>query len=535
MATRYDNSVPATGSTYRAQTVPAAPGNSVVAQTDSRAPASNPASNGVNAYNTAQANQAAARNANTVSTASATPQTSFATQAANNMANNSAVFRVEQPISYAGQANNGFSRQGLMSYPGNGSGYMPIAAAQEQSVDPNSVAAVAPGQSVVDYLNNYNTDREQKIRDMYAGNLASQNAGLKTALDTNLGTMKTAYDTNLGNLRTAYDNNVGSLKTAYDANLGTLRTAYDTNVANLANAYAQQRSDAEAARDKISPQYQESMNALSSEYERLRRNTNMQGAVNGLNTGAGTQLALGQNMAYQRNQGNLARSENEALNEAERGLANLSRDYYNRQNILDTEYTNNRANMDTKYANETDRLNREYQNNLATYGTTYQNNIANLKTNYENQIAQAAANNDYQMAAALLDEYGSQFDRMQNQAALLAQFGDFSAYAELYGQDAADNMKLNWALSNPDVAWASGNLKAEDYFALTGKYPNDPNMMMNSRVMPEAAGYNTFQSKYGGNHPGLNSGTNTSTTGYYNGVSNQNNPLTARFQTYGTR
>lgn len=300
------------------------------------------------------------------------------------------------------------------------------------------------------YLNDYNANREQKIRDMYAGNLASQNAQQQTAYDKNMGALRTAYEANLGNLKTAYDNNTDSLKTAYDKNLAT-----------LANAYQQNMSDAEAYREGISPRYQESMNALGAEYERQRRNNNMQAAVNGINTGAGSQMALGQSMAYQKNQGNLARSENEALNEADRGINDLNRDYTNRQAMLDTEYTNN-----------VDRLNREYANQQATYGTTYQNNLLDLKTNYQNKIAEAAANNDYQLAAALLDEYGAQYDRTMQQAEQLAQFGDFSMYASIYGIDAAQEMERMWSMQNPDLAYNLGRMTADEYFNLTGKYPS---------------------------------------------------------------
>lgn len=463
--------------------------------------------NGVNAYNTAEANRAAAnRNTASVSTP-ATNATYARTETQMSQAQPQIRYDWLNPNMSPSTIGADYPHGGYMTstQPAN-----VVETNPETTIDP---ATLKP---VTDYLNQYNTDREQKIRDLYAGNLDAENAGYKTALDTNLGNLKTAYDANLGNLKTAYDNNTGSLKTAYDANTGTLKTAYDTNAANLLNAYYQNLSDAYAARDKISPQYQQTMNALASEYEREKRNNNMKAAVSGINTGAGSQAALAQSAVYQGNQANLARSENEALNEAERGITDLGRNYQNQQNILNTEYANNIAALDQKYANEVDKLNREYQNNLATYGTTYQNNIANMKTNYENQIAQAAANNNYQLAAALLDEYGSQYDRMQNQAALLAQFGDFSAYAELYGQQAADTMKLNWALNNPEVAWASGNLKAEDYYALTGRYPADPTMQ--NMVQSSSSWSGGSKNKY--STPGDSDQYRAPNvrTGYYGGV-----------------
>lgn len=303
------------------------------------------------------------------------------------------------------------------------------------------------------YLENYNANREQKIKDMYSGNLAAQNAQQQTAYDKNAGALKTAYDANLGNLKTAYDNNTASLK-----------TAYDKNIAQIANSYQQNLSDAEAYRQGISPQYQQAMNALGAEYERQRRNNNMQAAVSGINTGAGSQAALAQSNSYQRNQGNLSRSEMEALNEAERSINDLGRAYRNQQDILNTEYANN-----------VDKLNREYANQQATYGTTYQNNLLDLKTNYQNKIAEAAANNDYQLAAALLDEYGAQYDRTMQQAAQLADFGDFSAYESIFGKEAADQMKQMWAYQNPQIAWAMGAISAEDYQKITGYAPYGAN------------------------------------------------------------
>ena len=150
---------------------------------------------------------------------------------------------------------------------------------------------------------------------------------------------------------------------AYNANREQkIQNVYDTALANtkqgLKTAYDQNLSDLQAARDQITPQYQQSANALAAEYERQKRNTNMQGAANGLNTGAGSQLALGQNAAYQKTAGNLARSQNEALNEANRGIANLG-------------------------------------------------------VQYQNQIAQAVANNDYKLASAMLDEYENQYNRQR--------------------------------------------------------------------------------------------------------------------------
>ena len=186
-----------------------------------------------------------------------------------------------------------------------------------------------------DYLNQYNAQRENKIRNLYD---------------------------------TARQNTLQQYKTAYDQNMAT-----------------QQR-----AMDKISPQYQEAQNQYAAEYERQRRNNNMQAAANGLNTGAGSQMQLGQMNAYGQGQAQLRKQENEALDNANQSMVDL-------------------------------------------------------KTNYQNQIAQATAQNDYQTAAALLDEYGKQYERQMTQASQMAEYGDFSMYANIYGQGAAQQMEKTWA------------------------------------------------------------------------------------------
>lgn len=238
------------------------------------------------------------------------------------------------------------------------------------------------------YLNQYNANREQQIRDMYASNL---------------------------------DRNKQQLQTAYDQSL----------------------SAAEQARDKIPEQYQASRNEIAAEYERQRRNNNMQAAANGLNTGAGSQMQLAQSNVYQTNTAANRKAENEAVGNAEQG-------------------------------------------------------IVDLKTNYQNQIAQATANNDYQLAAALLDEYGAQYERQMTQASQLAEFGDFSLYASIYGDAAAQNMERTWAMQNPEVAYGLGKITADEYFNLTGKYPGGQSGLMAALRGYGGRSYGGGGSGYGG-------------------------------------
>lgn len=207
----------------------------------------------------------------------------------------------------------------------------------------------------------------------------------------------------------AYANRVDQINQMYDAQKEANRLA-------LENAYNQNLSNAQAAKDKIAPQYQQSANDLAVQYERNRRNFNQQAIGNGINTGTASQAALSRSNEYLRDFGKLRSSESEALAAADRGMTDL-------------------------------------------------------KTNYQNAIATAAADSDYKKAAALLDEYNNQYNRDLAQAQQLAQFGDFSMYANLYGQPAADNMLAVWKAQYPDLAYNTGKLTAQEYKNMTGKWP----------------------------------------------------------------
>lgn len=93
------------------------------------------------------------------------------------------------------------------------------------------------------------------------------------------------------------------------------------------------------------------------------------------------------------------------------------------------------------------------------------------ETNYKNQVAQALADNDYKRAATLMDDYNNQNAWREKQAQVLASYGNFNPYADLYGQDAADNMQKIWRAQNPEIAYRLGDLTPEEYKQITGKYP----------------------------------------------------------------
>lgn len=190
----------------------------------------------------------------------------------------------------------------------------------------------------------------------------------------------------------------------------------ESQLKQLENSYNQSMSAHQEAKDKIAPQYQTAANDLSVQHERNRRNLNIQAAANGINTGTASQMALAQNNSHLRDFGNLRASESEALAAADRGIANLT-------------------------------------------------------TKYQGDIGTAIADNDYKRAAALLDQYNADRKEALNKAEMLASYGDFSGFADIYGSATANKMKKSWIASNPAMAFMTGAINENQYNNLINGYP----------------------------------------------------------------
>lgn len=204
----------------------------------------------------------------------------------------------------------------------------------------------------------------------------------------------------------------------------------NANKANLEAQYQQSLSNAQADKANLATSYAGQRNNIAAQYERQRRNNNLQAAANGLNTGAGSQMALAQSAGYQSNMASLAKAQAQQEAEADRGIADLT-------------------------------------------------------TQYQIAVNEAIANNDYQKSAALLDEFNNQKQYALKQAETLAQYGDFSGYGALgYGTDQVNNMRYAWLASNGakngdlayltgqlDKAYAEGLITAEQYKNIHGGYP----------------------------------------------------------------
>lgn len=193
----------------------------------------------------------------------------------------------------------------------------------------------------------------------------------------------------------------------------------------------------DAAAQNIPAQYQARGNDLNEQYERQRAAMNEQMAANGLNVGTGSQAQLAQNAGYQRAYGQIMA-----------------------------------AQADAQAALEQQRVAKEAE--------------------YQTAISQALADNDYRRAVALTQELKDQRSADLDRAKTLASYGDFSGYAQVYGQDAANNMREVWNAQNPDFAYMTGNLTADQYYRLTGKMPNG------TQPAQSYSGYTTTPATTGG-------------------------------------
>lgn len=128
----------------------------------------------------------------------------------------------------------------------------------------------------------------------------------------------------------------------------------------------------------------------------------------------------------------------------------------------------------------------QHQLNLGSARAAALGNVANIQqqalqeserqkqlmtTSYQNQVQSALKDNDYKRAAALLDDYNNQQKWQDQQAQILASYGNFSGYRPLYGDTAADGMQRVWNAQHPDVAYRTGQIDAETYKSITGDYP----------------------------------------------------------------
>ena len=200
---------------------------------------------------------------------------------------------------------------------------------------------------------------------------------------------------------------------------GKINNLYDkqaeTQAADLKADYDRNMSDVQAAADKIGPQFQDQANTLAGQFERQRRNANLSGMVSGLGSGAGQQQQNAMRNQFVSQYGALRGQEAGAINDINQKKANLT-------------------------------------------------------TAYNNALVGARADADAKRDQELIKNYDANRSWYETQAqGLASNYGQFDSLKDIYGEAQANQMRNTWIAQNPDVAFRSGMISADDYKKLTGK------------------------------------------------------------------
>ena len=226
------------------------------------------------------------------------------------------------------------------------------------------------------------------------------------------------------------------------AKTDALKAAYDQNMADY---------DAQAA--KIPQTYNEARRQVSTQADISRANLNEQMAGSGINVGAGSQLALSQQNSRNAAMGKVSTAEADALSDLEAQRQKVKAAYQNAvaQAISENDAARAKA--------------------LYTEAQRVDNSIVNTAVKQLSVDTTLAEN---------------ERSRLEQQAATLAKYGDFSGYAALgYSQDQIDAMQKVWGAQNPKL-----------YYERTGRYP---------------ASYTASNSRTGGGGSGGGGGDDTIT------------------------
>ena len=187
--------------------------------------------------------------------------------------------------------------------------------------------------------------------------------------------------------------------------------------AGLKAEYDRNMSNAQAAANQIAPQYQNQANTLAHGYEVNRRNANLNAMVSGLGSGTAQQQQNALQNQYLANYGALRGQEAGAVNEANQKMADLT-------------------------------------------------------TAYNNALVQAQNEGNAKRDQELIKAYNTNRDWYEAQAQNMAQnYGQFGSMKDIYGQAQADQMRNVWIAQNPEVAFRSGMISADEYRNLTNKAP----------------------------------------------------------------
>lgn len=326
----------------------------------------------------------------------------------------------------------------------------------------------------------YNQGAEQNLNAMYDANRDRALAQLKTTSDQKIANEQMAMDkiapqyqesantlgatyerqrrnNNLQALANGLNTGAGSqmqlaAANAYQANQGALETAKnralaeaEQRITNLRNEYQNDVAAALADNDaqRAAALYNEYQNAYQRQLQ--AENTNFE------RTMQAEQQAY--NRAFQEENRDYTRRFNEEQQAYNRAFNEDQRDYERAWNAENRDYT--------RAFNEDQR---DYERAWNTENRDYTRAYNEDQRAYER--AWNEENRDY---TRTFNEDARNYDRQQQQATQLAQYGDFSGFAALYGEDVARQMERTWLLNNPALAYTLGKISADEYFRMTGK------------------------------------------------------------------
>ena len=196
----------------------------------------------------------------------------------------------------------------------------------------------------------------------------------------------------------------------------------------LKAAYDQNMLDYDVAAGKIPQTYNEARRQVSTQADISRANLNEQMAGSGINVGAGSQLSLSQQNSRNSAMGKVSSAEADAMSALEAQRQKVKAAYQNAvaQAISENDAARAKA--------------------LYTEAQRVDNSIVNTAVKQLSVDTTLAEN---------------ERSRLEQQAATLAKYGDFSGYAALgYSQDQIDAMQKVWGAQNPKL-----------YYERTGTYP----------------------------------------------------------------
>ncbi len=224
--------------------------------------------------------------------------------------------------------------------------------------------------------------------------------------------------------------------------------ATEASLYALRASYAGTSQALENERAAIKENYRDMLNATEAENQRSKLSLNETAAASGLSSGAGTQIELSRNSAFQAAMGDLREDQAAAERDLDSRISSLKEKY-------NAEVASLRSEGERDKAAE---LLEEYRKAAESRVST----------------SRDQADENYRAYSALLDSRelsgdaaADAYKRAAENAEILSEYGDFSGYGALgYTDEQINNMERTWALRNPLLAYRLGRISAREYYSI---------------------------------------------------------------------